>query len=788
MADNVAKASQQELIRAADALPEQIYLLPIHSRPFFPAQIQPLVIPGKRWHKTLKKVKASKHKVLGLSFVNEIPPERLVTEDFSTLGTIIQIHRADLGKERSQFIAQGITRFRITQWLSTKPPYLVEVEYLDDEDDSSDEARAYSLSLISGIKELLPLNPLYGEELKQYLGRLNPNEHGSLADFAAAITSASGKELQEVLSTLPILERMKKVLPLLYKEIEVAKLHDEISDEVNRKVQKRQREFFLREQLQIIQRELGITKDDKTAELDELKAKLKGKTLPKAVEKRVEEEFRKFSLLETGSSEFGQTRNYLDWLVSLPWGIHTQDKLELAAARKILNKQHYGLEDVKERLIEFLAEGHFKGEVSGSILLLVGPPGTGKTSIGKSVAEALGRKFYRFSLGGMRDEAEIKGHRRTYVGALPGRLVQALKEAGSQNPVIMLDEIDKLGSSHQGDPASALLEVLDPEQNSNFLDHYLDVRLDLSKVLFICTANQLDSLPAPLLDRMEVIRLAGYIAEEKLAIAKNYLWPRLLKKAKVEKKQVNLTPAAQLKLIEGYAREAGVRSLEKKLHQILRKSAVKLLEDKELEKVTIGVNNLEDFAGLPVHQDDNQLAGVGVVTGLAWTARGGATLPVEAVKVHNLDKGIKLTGKLGEVMQESAQLAYSYLVSNADKFKVKTGYFDKACIHLHVPEGAVPKDGPSAGITLALALLSLALNKKPAKLAMTGELSLTGKVLAVGGIREKLVAAKRSKITKVLLPATNQRDYEELPDNLKQDLEVIFVSDFAQVVAAAFDG
>lgn len=786
MAEQAATRSKNELIRAVDALPEQIYLLPIHSRPFFPAQIQPLVIPGKRWHKTLKKVKASEHSTLGLSFVSEIPPEKLQLEDFEPIGTAIQIHKASLDDDRSQFIAQGLKRFRIKGWLSKKPPYLVEVEYLPNEEDFSDEARAYALAIINGIKELLPLNPLYGEELKHYLNRFNPNEPGPLADFAAAITSASGKELQEVLATLPILERMQKVLPLLRKEVEVAKLQDEISEEINNKIHKRQREFFLREQLKIIQRELGISKDDKTAELDELKAKLEGKALPEVVEKRLEEEFRKFSLLETGSAEFSQTRNYLDWLVSLPWGISTEDKLDLAAAKQVLDKHHQGLEDIKDRLLEFLAEGYFKGDVGGSILLLVGPPGTGKTSIGKSVAEALGRKFYRFSLGGMRDEAEIKGHRRTYVGALPGRLVQALKEAETENPVIMLDEIDKLGSSHQGDPASALLEVLDPEQNSSFLDHYLDVRLDLSKVLFICTANQLDTIPAPLLDRMEVIRLAGYITEEKLAIANKHLWPKLLKTAKLMKKQVNLTPAATLKLIEGYAREAGVRGLEKKLHQVLRKAAVKLLSEDKPEKVTIGVNNLEDFVGLPIYQGENSLEGVGIVTGLAWTARGGAILPIEATKVHNLNKGIKLTGKLGEVMQESAQLAYSYLVSNANKFKVKKGYFDKAFIHLHVPEGAVPKDGPSAGITMALALLSLALNKKPAKIAMTGELSLTGKVLAVGGIREKLVAAKRNKIQRILLPLANKRDYQELPDYLKEEIEVVFVDNFNQVVSQAF--
>ncbi|WP_114417479.1 endopeptidase La [Marinospirillum perlucidum] len=774
-----------ELVLSNEYLPERIYLLPIHNRPFFPAQIQPLVIPRKRWESTLERVGDTPHQVAGVIYVGETPPEKLDLDALPKVGTAVKTHRVETEDNRIQFIAQGLKRFRIDRWISRKPPYLVEVSYPREQEDTSDEARAYALSLINAIKELLPLNPLYGEELKHYLNRFSPNEPGPLADFAAAITSAKGQELQKVLETLPLLPRMQKVLPLLRKEVEVARLQDEISEEVNQKIQDRQREFFLREQLKVIQRELGISKDDKTAEVDEFKERLEDKVVPEDARKRIDEELQKFAVLESGSPEYAVTRNYLDWITSLPWGIRSDDNLDLQHARQVLGRDHDGLEDVKDRIIEFLAEGHFKGDVGGSIVLLVGPPGVGKTSIGRSIAEALDRKFYRFSVGGMRDEAEIKGHRRTYIGALPGKLIQALKEAETENPVILLDEIDKLGASYQGDPASALLEVLDPEQNVNFLDHYLDVRVDLSKVLFLCTANQLDTIPGPLMDRMEVIRLAGYITEEKVAIAKHHLWPRLLKRAGLKKKQLNITDAALRQIIEGYAREAGVRKLEKMLHRILRKAAVELLEKDEVDSIRVGVKNLEDYLSTPAFRSDQLMKGVGVVTGLAWTAMGGATLSVEATQVHQLNRGYKLTGKLGDVMKESAEIAYSYVQGNLKTFGANPKFFDKSFVHLHVPEGATPKDGPSAGVTMATALMSLALNKKPAKVAMTGELSLTGQVLPVGGIREKVIAARRSSIRELVLPEANRQDYEELPDYLQEGMKVHFAKHFKEVAEVA---
>ncbi|XKE44654.1 endopeptidase La [Halomonas organivorans] len=775
------------VVPASDTLPERVYLLPIHNRPFFPAQVQPLVINRERWEDTIRRVGNTPHHMVGLAFVGEAGVDELGHEDFPEVGTAVKVHKLQGEDSQLQFIAQGMRRFRIQRWLSKEPPYLVEVSYPREPVDAEDEeTRAYAMALINGIKELLPINPLYGEELKHYLNRFSPHEPGPLTDFAAAITSAKGPELQDVLATLPVMERMQKVLPLLRKEIDVARLQSEISEQVNAQMQDRQREFFLREQLKVIQRELGISKDDRENDVDTFRARLVDKTVPERVMERIDDELEKLSVLETGSPEYGTTRHYLDWLTSLPWGVTSDDQLDLGHARVVLDRDHDGLEDVKERIIEFLAEGTFKGDVGGSILLLVGPPGVGKTSVGRSIAEALGRKFYRFSVGGMRDEAEIKGHRRTYVGAMPGKLVQAIKEVDVENPVIMLDEIDKMGQSFQGDPASALLEVLDPEQNVDFLDHYLDVRLDLSKVLFVCTANTLDTIPGPLLDRMEQIRLSGYIAQEKMAIAKHHLWPKLLERDRIPKKRINLTDAALRQVIEGYAREAGVRQLEKQLHRIVRKAAVKLLEHDQ-QSVKVSVKNLESFLGAPTFRKEKVMKGEGVVTGLAWTALGGATLSVEAGKVHSLDRGFKLTGQLGEVMKESANIAYSYALGHLSDYGADADFFDSAFVHLHVPEGATPKDGPSAGVTMTTALLSLAKHRPIDRpLAMTGELTLTGHVLPVGGIREKVIAARRSEIFEVILPEANRRDYEELPDYLKEGVTVHFAGHYKDVAKVVF--
>lgn len=776
-----------EIAVAADVLPSRLLLLPLWERPFFPAQALPLLMNDAPWWPTLEQVMERPQRMVGLVLVKPEQADNASPDDFHEVGTIVRVHNLMRSEGKMQFVAQGLRRFRIREWLSTQAPYEAVVEYLDSEDSvNTEEMRAYSVALINTIKELLPHNPLYAEELKFFLNRFNTNDPSPLADFAAAMTTATKEELQEVLDTAPVLARMKKVLVLLKKETEVAKLQSQIREQVEHKLSEQQREFFLKEQLKTIQKELGISKDDRTAESERFRARLEGRTVPEKAMKAIEEQFEKFAVLEPGSPEYAVTRNYLDVLTDLPWGVHSVDQLDLKRARKILDRDHDGLGDVKDRILEFLAVGALKGEVAGSILLLVGPPGVGKTSVGRSVAAALGREFFRLSLGGMRDEAEIKGHRRTYIGAMPGKFIQAIRETGVANPVIMLDEIDKIGASYHGDPASALLEVLDPEQNVDFLDHYLDVRFDLSKVLFVCTANQLDSIPGPLLDRMEVIRLSGYITSEKLAIAKNHLWPRLLERSGIEPKQLKLSDGALEKIIEGYAREAGVRNLEKQLGRIVRKAAVKLVEgDRDGKPIKVSAKTVEEWLGKPGFRNLRPGAGVGVVTGLAWTAMGGATLDVEASRIGK-GRGFKLTGRLGEVMKESANIAWSYLSANGSEFGVPEGYFDDATIHLHVPEGATPKDGPSAGVTMASALLSLARNEQPRALAMTGELTLTGQVLAIGGVREKVIAARRVGIDELILPEANRGDFDELPEHIRAGITVHYAQTYADVAKRLF--
>lgn len=784
-----SRSGRTHLALPGQQLPDKVYIIPIHNRPFFPAQVLPVIVNEEPWAETLDLVAKTPHHALALFFMDTPPddPRHFDTSTLPTYGTLVKVHHASRENGKLQFVAQGLSRVRIRGWLKHhRPPYLVEVDYPHQPSEPTDEVKAYGMALINAIKELLPLNPLYSEELKNYLNRFSPNDPSPLTDFAAALTSATGSQLQEVLDCVPMLKRMEKVLPMLRKEVEVARLQNEISAEVNRQIGEHQREFFLKEQLKVIQQELGLTKDDRSADLEQFKQRLEGKTLPSATQKRIDEELGKLSILETGSPEYAVTRNYLDWATALPWGVYGKDKLDLKHARKVLDLHHAGLDDIKERILEFLAVGAYKGEISGSIVLLVGPPGVGKTSIGKSIAESLGRPFYRFSVGGMRDEAEIKGHRRTYIGAQPGKLVQALKDVGVMNPVIMLDEIDKMGQSYQGDPASALLETLDPEQNVDFLDHYLDLRLDLSKVLFVCTANTLDSIPGPLLDRMEVIRLSGYITEEKLAIAKRHLWPKQLQKAGVAKTSLSITDSALRAVIEGYAREAGVRQLEKQLGKLVRKAVVQLLEHPDTT-IKIGTKDLEASLGMPVFRSEQVLAGKGVITGLAWTSMGGATLPIEATLIHTLNRGFKLTGQLGDVMKESAEIAYSYVSSHLKQFGGDPSFFNEAFIHLHVPEGATPKDGPSAGVTMASALLSLARDQAPKKgVAMTGELTLTGHVLPIGGVREKVIAARRQKIFELILPEANRGDFEELPDYLKQGLNVHFAKRFSDVANVLF--
>lgn len=784
-----------------DVLPVNLHLLPLPQRPFFPIQSMPLVIPADPWAQTLAAVGETPQRALGLVLVRPDSEDPPAPDRFHRIGTAVRVHNASRQESGVQFIAEGIQRFRIERFISNKPPYVAQVRYIDDQPEVVDtRAKAHAMAILSTLKELLPLNPLYNEELRLYVDRFSANRPATLAYFAANLTTAPGEALQEILEIDSMEERLERVLDLLHKELDVARLQSEIREQVEQRIGKQQREFFLREQLKEIQKELGIAKDDRTAEADRFRERMQKLEPSEAVIRRVDEELDKFSVLETGSPEYAVTRNYLDWMTSLPWGKHSRDRLDLARARRVLNADHFGLADVKERIIEFIALAKLRGKVAGSILLLVGPPGVGKTSIGRSVAEALGRKFYRFSVGGMRDEAEIKGHRRTYIGAMPGKFVQALKDVETANPVLMLDEVDKIGASYHGDPASALLEALDPEQNADFLDHYLDVRFDLSNVLFVCTANQLDTIPGPLLDRMEVIRLGGYITEEKVEIAKRHLWPRQLERAGMKSSAVRITDSALRAIAEGYARESGVRNLDKQLGRIIRKSAVRMVRSnarsardgkRKTAPIRLSNRNLEEFLGKPVFSRERVRSGVGVVTGLAWTAMGGVTLSVESTLVHSGNRGFKLTGQLGNVMRESAEIAYSYVAAHLKEYDADLEFFDKAFVHLHVPEGATPKDGPSAGVTMATALLSLARNQRLARpvsrpAAMTGELTLTGDVLPVGGIREKVIAARRAGIKELFLPEANRPNFEELPSYLRDGMLVHFASHYQQIFEQVF--
>ena len=773
--------------KKVDYLPDEVCLLPISERPFFPPQTLPILMNEDSWRETIELI-SEKHKdITGLVLVKNPLPEDAKPEEFFKVGTLVKIHHPVLSGGKVQFIAEGLQRFRIKSWVCKEPPFIVKVEYPHEPQyKESDELKAYAIAIINTLKELMPLNPLYSEELKVFLNRFDPNEPSQLADFAASVTTATREDLQHVLETVHLRRRMERVLVLIKKELEVAQLQKDIHDQVDETLSEHQRRFFLREQLKAIQKELGIAKDDKTADMERFETNILDKVLPDAASEKFYEELRKLSILESGSPEYAVTRNYLEVFSKMPWGIHSEDNLRLRSAKRALDKEHSGLNDVKERIIEFLALGAMKGEISGSILLLVGPPGVGKTSIGRSIASALSRRFFRFSVGGMRDEAEIKGHRRTYIGAMPGKIVQALIETSTANPVIMLDEIDKIGNSYQGDPSSALLEVLDPEQNSQFLDHYLDARVDLSKVLFICTANQLDTIPRPLLDRMEVIRLSGYILEEKVDIAKKHLWPKLIGRSGIPPSKVKLSDTAIKALIDGYAREAGVRNLDKLLAKIIRKCAVTLV-NKKATRINITKQNLSDYLGMPLFDKESLMSGVGICTGLAWTSLGGVTLSIEAAKIHGSSRGFKLTGQLGNVMKESADIAYSYVAARLEQYGADKEALDKKYIHLHVPEGATPKDGPSAGITMASALLSLVLNKKiKAKFAMTGELTLSGTVLAVGGIREKVIAAKREGINNIILPQAVEGRFKRFPAHIKKGLKIHFVKHYDEVFNLIF--
>ncbi|MFO7941017.1 MAG: endopeptidase La [Bacteroidales bacterium] len=781
-----------DVVLLSEVYPDNIAVLPLQNRPLFPGITLPLIFQGRTMVKLVEDALDNKQSFIGVSYIEQEDTNDFYASKLHETGVLLKIIKI-IQKEDEQvhFFAQSLIRFKKVRQCKAHSPLQWQVKYYKDpKDPESDELKAYSLSIISSVKELMQSNQMMKEQMRLSLSQMRYENPGLMMDVIATMLSSEPDKLQELLATYELHKRAEKLLVLLREELEVSQLQKKIQKQIEEKVNKQQKQYFLREQLKAIKQELGLEKDDKTSELEKIKEKLKEAKLTPEVSTVVKEEMEKLQVLEPSSPDYQVTRTYLHTLLDLPWGIFSSQSKDVKTARTILDDQHYGLQDVKDRILEFISTIIKRGKVSGSIICLVGPPGVGKTSIGKSIADALGREFYRFSVGGMRDEAEIKGHRRTYIGAMPGKMIQSLKRTGTSNPVIMLDEIDKIGSSFQGDPASALLEVLDPEQNSQFLDHYLDVRYDFSNILFITTANQLDTIPRPLLNRMEIIKLSGYILEEKMEIAKRYLIPKQRKEHGLKAAEITITETALRKMIDGYAREAGVRSLENAIKKVMRKATLKLAEE-NLEKVNVSQKNLEVFLGQPYFSNEqpNKQAIPGVTVGLAWTALGGATLDIEASAIPSKSGSFKQTGQLGNVMQESTQIAYSYVRSLVARAKKDADFFDKHFIHLHVPAGATPKDGPSAGITMALALHSLALNKPIKKqLAMTGELTLTGRVLPIGGLREKTIAARRIGFKELIFPHENEKDYKQLPDYIKDGLEVHFVSHFSQVLKIAYSG
>ena len=777
--------------------PKTLFIFPCVQRPFFPGMATPVFVESGPQYEALKLVAKTEHKCIGVFLTKEssTSSSHATIKDLYPVGVVARILRITPVKDGAQVIMCMEDRVKIKAPILNSKFLQAKVEYPKEVNPQSEEVKAYSLSILSIIKELLKFNPLFKEELQLFLSQSDFAEPGRLADFAVALTTANRDECQNILETFNLHDRIEKALVLLNKELEVHRLQKSILQKTETSLNKTQKEYYLREQLKAIRRELGLEKE-RSADREKFEARLQNKKITPEVQSVIQEELEKLQSLEPQSPEYSMCRSYVDWLTVMPWGITTQELPPLEEAKKILNQDHWGLDDVKKRIIEYISILKLSGSLKGTILCLVGPPGVGKTSVGKSIARALNRKFFRFSVGGMQDEAEIKGHRRTYVGAMPGKLIQALKICQTMNPVIMLDEVDKIGSSYRGDPASALLEVLDPEQNVDFLDQYLDVRCDLSNVLFILTANVLDTIPEPLLDRMEVLRLSGYIKEEKIEIAKRFLIPKTLKESGLTRKQCSITDKALSSLIDDYAREAGVRMLEKNIQKIARKKAVELIEAKEEKSPgekkspsSISEKALSTYLGKPIFHSDRYYDQTphGVATGLAWTSHGGSTLFVETIKVPAEKTDMKVTGQAGQVMKESADIAWSYVQGSLHTFAPSHTFFEKSSVHIHFPEGATPKDGPSAGITIVTALLSLLLDIPVRKnLAMTGEITLTGQILPIGGVKEKLVAAKRSGYTSVILPKGNIRDIDEISEDVKEGLTLLFAEHYKDVFKEAF--
>ncbi|MBO8449553.1 MAG: endopeptidase La [Spirochaetes bacterium] len=781
--------SETNIAPVDQLLPNKLFILPLSGRPIFPGVFMPVMVNNPDDVRSVEEAYSGSGFV-GISLVKNETDGSPSIGDLYEVGTVARIvKKINLPDGGVNVFVSTLKRFKIRKTVNARFPMVAIVDYMEDEEDNGFELKALTRALLSEMKELSENNPLFTEEMR--LNMVNIDHPGKIADFLASILNIDKTDQQRILETFNVRLRMEKVLVFIKKEQELLRVQKKIQNEINQNIEKSQREYFLREEMKAIQEELGITQDSRSSEYQKFKEKLDAFGFTGEIKETVDSELEKFSLIEPNSGEYIVTRNYLETIASLPWGEPEKEDYDIQSAREILDEDHFGLDDVKKRIVEYLAVRKLREDTKGSILLLVGPPGVGKTSVGRSIARAMHKPFFRFSVGGMRDEAEIKGHRRTYIGAMPGKILQGLKVVKTRAPVFMIDEVDKMGASYQGDPSSALLEVLDPEQNVAFRDHYLDLPFDLSDIFFILTANTLDTIPGPLRDRAEIIHLSGYIDAEKLEIAKKYLMPRSLARNGLKKRQVSMRSRELLFIATGYAREAGVRNFEKSLDKINRKLATEIvLGERDADaRIVVDEAMIQKFLGKPVFREDEKKTAScpGTAIGLAWTSMGGDTLRIEASANPGKER-FDLTGQLGDVMKESASIAWFWVRHfAAEKRLVDPEWFETRAVHLHVPEGATPKDGPSAGITMASALLSLVTGKtlRP-RLAMTGELSLTGDVLPIGGLKEKTIAARRNGVREILIPQANVRDLDEIPDYVKNGIRFHPVASMQEVADLAF--
>lgn len=770
---------QEELV-----IPEELPVLPLLDTVIYPQMVTALGVSTERELKLLDYVLTG-NRLLALALQKNQKEKEAGPEDlygYATAAVVLQMLK--MPDNSARMLVQGMTRLKLTQFVREEPYLVARVEPLEDVVEEDKEMEALTRSLSDQFIKMISMSASLPDELK--IAVMNIEHPGRLADMIASHLSISVHEKEEILEAVKVKERLKKVNALISKEMEVLELARKIQGQVKSEMEKGQKEYYLRQQLKAIQDELGET-DERTVEVQELKQKITQAKMPPEVLKEAERELSRLQKMPPQAAEYTVSRTYLDWLVCLPWSVTTTDNLDINQAQKVLDEDHYDLKRVKDRILEYLAVRKLKPDMKGPILCFVGPPGTGKTSLGKSIARALGRKFIRISLGGIRDEAEIRGHRRTYIGALPGRIIQSIRKAESNNPVFMLDEIDKLGMDFRGDPSSALLEVLDPEQNFSFSDHYLEVPFDLTRVMFITTANYLEPVPPALKDRMEVLELPGYTEEEKLSIAKEFLIPKQTKEHGLKTENISFEESALKSIISNYTREAGLRNLERAIATVCRKVAKEIAAEKT-QSMVIKEETLGDFLG-PIaffKEIAERTAEPGVATGLAWTPTGGDILFIESTYMPGTGK-LTLTGQLGEVMKESAEAAMSYVRSKSKALNVPLQDFTKYDFHIHVPAGAIPKDGPSAGVTIAMSLLSLLTGKsvRP-EVAMTGEITLRGRVLPVGGIKEKVLAAKRAGIATLILPKRNEKDLVEVPDEVKAKMEFRFVEKVDEMLPTVF--